>query len=119
MAVAYPPIPFLTAPMRTGLRIGGRLAPLAPWLSVPITRAVLRSLVGHLVLDSRGMRLTRGIRRLRRQGAALNVNLLGEAVLGKEQAAARLAGTLRLVGRLGVTELRPPRRVQYSASHDS
>ena len=78
------------------------MAPLAPWLSVPITRRVLRGLVGHLVLDSRPRRLARGIRRLHDEGVALNINLLGEAVLGHAQALERRDGTIRLIERADV-----------------
>ena len=98
-AAARMPAPFLAKPMRTALRLGGRLAPLAPWLAVPITRRVLRRLVGHLVLDARTARLGKGLKRLHSQGVKLNVNLLGEAVLGRDQAAARRAGTIALIER--------------------
>lgn len=98
-AAARMPAPFLSRPMRAALSIGGRLAPLAPWLAVPITRRVLRALVGHVVLDSRPRQLTRGLTRLRAQGVRVNANLLGEAVLGRDQASARLAGTIRLIER--------------------
>jgi len=93
------PTPFLSPPMRSALRLGGRLAPLAPWLAVPITRRVLRSLVGHLVLDARPRRLGRGLRRLHGDGARLNVNLLGEAVLGTAAARQRRDGTIALIER--------------------
>jgi RHH-type proline utilization regulon transcriptional repressor/proline dehydrogenase/delta 1-pyrroline-5-carboxylate dehydrogenase len=96
---ARTPAPFLSPTMRSALAVGGRLAPLAPWAAVPVTRAVLRSLVGHLVLDARPRRLGRGLRRLHSQGVALNVNLLGEAVLGRQSARERLAGTIRLIER--------------------
>jgi RHH-type proline utilization regulon transcriptional repressor/proline dehydrogenase/delta 1-pyrroline-5-carboxylate dehydrogenase len=97
-AAARMPAPFLTRPMRSALSLA-RLAPLAPWLAVPITRRVLRSLVGHLVLDSRPAKLTRGLRRLHNQGVSLNVNLLGEAVLGKTSARQRRDGTVALIQR--------------------
>jgi len=98
-AAARMPTPFLSGSMAAALRIGGRLAPLAPWLAVPVTRGVLRGLVGHLVLDSRPRHLGRGLATLRKQGVKVNANLLGEAVLGHDQAAARLAGILELIER--------------------
>ena len=101
-AAARLPAPFLSAPMQKALAIGGRLAPLAPWIAVPITRRVLRGLVGHLVLDSRPWRLRRGLVHLHNQGVALNINLLGEAVLGHQQALERRDGTVRLIERADV-----------------
>ncbi|MGC4173976.1 proline dehydrogenase family protein [Demequina sp.] len=96
---ARTPAPFLDPFMRTALKVGGRLAPLAPWLAVPVTRRVLRGLVGHLVLDSRPHKLRRGLTRLHAQGVKLNVNLLGEAVLGADSARQRRDGTIALIER--------------------
>lgn len=98
-SAARQPAPFLSAPMRTALRVGGRLAPIAPWLAAPITRRVLKGLVGHLVLDARPRQLGRGLARLHREGVKLNVNLLGEAVLGAAQARERSEGIIRLIER--------------------
>jgi RHH-type proline utilization regulon transcriptional repressor/proline dehydrogenase/delta 1-pyrroline-5-carboxylate dehydrogenase len=97
-AAARMPAPFLSRPMRAALSLA-RLAPVAPWIAVPITRRVVRALVGHLVLDARPARLTRGLRRLHNQGVRLNVNLLGEAVLGNESARQRRDGTIALIER--------------------
>ena len=96
---ARTPAPFLSPAMRVALAIGGRLAPLAPWLAVPATRRVLRGLVGHLVLDARPRKLARGLARLSARGVTLNVNLLGEAVLGTAQAHNRLQRTIGLIDR--------------------
>ncbi|MCW2750379.1 MAG: 1-pyrroline-5-carboxylate dehydrogenase, partial [Aeromicrobium sp.] len=90
---------FLPLPMRMLLRLGGLLAPHAPWLVIPIARLTLRSMVDHLLLDADGRRLARAIARLRKQGMQLNLNLLGEAVLGSAEAARRLAGTYALLAR--------------------
>ena len=113
--VARRPAPFLSRPMRLALAMGGRLAPFAPWLAIPVTRKVLRGLVGHLVLDARPRKLRRGLARLTAGGVALNVNMLGEAVLGAGQAAARRAGTIALIERddvdyvsLKVSSIVPP-----------
>ena len=90
---------FLPAPLRLGVRIAGRLAPVAPGLVVRASRMVLRQLVGHLVVDSRPVMLGRSLRRLRGDGVRLNLNLLGEAVLGDREAAERLSGIERLLAR--------------------
>ncbi|WP_338403977.1 proline dehydrogenase family protein [Cellulosimicrobium arenosum] len=83
---------------RSLLRAGGRLAPALPRVVVPAARMRLRSLVGHLVADA-GPGLTAHLARTRAAGYTLNVNLLGEAVLGEDEARARLARTIALVER--------------------
>ncbi|RPF20067.1 proline dehydrogenase family protein [Myceligenerans xiligouense] len=79
-------------------RAGALAAPVAPAVVVPAARARLKQLVGHLVADA-GPGLTAHLSRTRAQGYTLNVNLLGEAVLGETEAAARLQRTIRLVER--------------------
>jgi RHH-type proline utilization regulon transcriptional repressor/proline dehydrogenase/delta 1-pyrroline-5-carboxylate dehydrogenase len=66
---------------------------------VPVARRVLRRMVGHLVVDATDARLGRAISRIRRRDVRLNVNLLGEAVLGKKEATRRLRETERLLSR--------------------
>lgn len=90
---------FLPWPMRRALALGGGVAPLAPAVVVPIARRVLRHLVGHLVIDATEARLGRAIARIRATGVRLNMNLLGEAVLGAREADRRLEGTQALLAR--------------------
>jgi RHH-type proline utilization regulon transcriptional repressor/proline dehydrogenase/delta 1-pyrroline-5-carboxylate dehydrogenase len=90
---------FLPWYMRVAVQLGGGFAPLIPWPIVPIARAELRRMVGHLVLDADPKRLDRSIARLRGTGTRLNLNLLGEAVLGDDEADRRLAGTRELLER--------------------
>lgn len=97
--LAATPPRFLPLPLRAALRVGGALAPALPGVVVPVARRVLRHLVGHLVVDATDSRLGSAIARLRHDGTRLNVNLLGEAVLGRREAARRLAGTRRLLDR--------------------
>ncbi|MHA7133283.1 proline dehydrogenase family protein [Oerskovia turbata] len=80
------------------LRLGARMAPVLPRVVVPAARIRLRQLVGHLVADA-GPGLGKHLARTRAEGYALNVNLLGEAVLGEDEARARLARTIALVER--------------------
>src|SRR5699024_9920009 len=71
---------FLPWHLQTAIRAGGKLANLAPGVVVPTAQAALRALVGHLVID-------------------LNINLLGEAILGQQEADKRVADTLALIAR--------------------
>lgn len=91
--------PFLPAHLRLALKTGALAGRVAPGLVVPIARRALRGMVGHLVVDARPAKLGRAIARIRGTGARLNVNLLGEAVLGEREAARRLQGTYRLLDR--------------------
>jgi RHH-type proline utilization regulon transcriptional repressor/proline dehydrogenase/delta 1-pyrroline-5-carboxylate dehydrogenase len=90
---------FLPWYMRTAVGLGGIVAPILPGIVIPIARAVLRRMVGHLLIDATDARLGRAIAKIRTPGVRLNMNLLGEAVLGKGEAAKRLDGTRRLLER--------------------
>ena len=100
LAVIAPDVPrFLPLPLRLAVRLGGLTAPLLPWIVVPAARFALRRMVDHLVIDASPRRLGRAIARIRARGVRLNLNLLGEAVLGQREADRRLAGTLALIER--------------------
>ncbi len=88
---------FLPWYLRAAVRVGGQLAPGLPAPVVPIARRVLREMVGHLVVDARPAKLGPAIQRLRADGARLNLNLLGEAVLGEGEARRRLDGIHELI----------------------
>ncbi len=90
---------FLGPVDRRLLAAGARVAPLVPAVAVPAARVRLRQLVGHLVGDADGRRLGRALARTRAQGFRVNVNLLGEAVLGEQEAARRLDGVRALLER--------------------
>ncbi|MDQ0642711.1 bifunctional proline dehydrogenase/L-glutamate gamma-semialdehyde dehydrogenase [Microbacterium murale] len=91
---------FLPAALRGLIGLGGALAPAFPGIVVPISRRVLRGMVRHLIVDATDAKLGKAIRRIRSDdGVHLNINLLGEAILGEEEAARRLAGTRRLLER--------------------
>ena len=90
---------FLPWYLRIAIQLGGGFAPLLPWPIVPLARWVFRRMVGHLVIDATPKRLDTTLARLRGRGIRLNLNLLGEAVLGDDEAANRLAGTRELLER--------------------
>ncbi|WP_149204829.1 proline dehydrogenase family protein [Actinotalea subterranea] len=89
---------FLGPADRALLAAGTRVAPLAPSVVVPAARFRLRQLVGHLVADA-GPGLGHHIARARAAGFRLNLNLLGEAVLGEAEAVGRLERVTALVRR--------------------
>ena len=90
---------FLPWYLRGAVRLGGSVAPILPTPVVPIARRVLREMVGHLVIDARPAKLGPAIAKLRESGARLNLNLLGEAVLGEGEAKRRLDGIHDLIRR--------------------
>jgi RHH-type proline utilization regulon transcriptional repressor/proline dehydrogenase/delta 1-pyrroline-5-carboxylate dehydrogenase len=90
---------FLPFGLRFLIGLGANLAPLFPWIVVPIARNVLRSMVSHLVIDASMGKLGPALRRIKATGARLNINLLGEAVLGDLEAKRRLIKTAELLSR--------------------
>jgi RHH-type proline utilization regulon transcriptional repressor/proline dehydrogenase/delta 1-pyrroline-5-carboxylate dehydrogenase len=100
LATIAPKVPaFLPWYMKAAVRCGGVAAPHFPGIVVPISRRVLRHMVGHLVVDATDAKLGRAIAKIRTEGIRLNVNLLGEAVLGEKEATRRLNGTHELLNR--------------------
>lgn len=90
---------FLPWHLRLLIRLGAALSLVAPGVVIPIAARALREMVGHLLVDATDARLGKSIARIRERGVALNINLLGEAVLGRREAARRLKGTERLLAR--------------------
>jgi RHH-type proline utilization regulon transcriptional repressor/proline dehydrogenase/delta 1-pyrroline-5-carboxylate dehydrogenase len=90
---------FLPWYMRGAIGLGGVLGPVLPWVVIPAARKVLREMVGHLVVDATPDKLGPAIAHLRESGNRLNINLLGEAVLGEKEANRRLEGTRALLAR--------------------
>ncbi len=108
---------FLPWYLRGAVRVGGVVAPVLPTPVVPIARRVLREMVGHLVVDARPDKLGPAIATLRESGARLNLNLLGEAVLGEDEALRRLKGIHELIRRPDVDYVSV--KVSAIASHIS
>ncbi|MDQ0754921.1 bifunctional proline dehydrogenase/L-glutamate gamma-semialdehyde dehydrogenase [Arthrobacter sp. B3I4] len=100
LAALAPKVPaFLPWYMRSAVRLGGTMAAVLPQVVIPIARRVLREMVGHLIVDATDAKLGPAIAKIRKEGIKLNVNLLGEAVLGQHEAARRLEGTHTLLAR--------------------
>ncbi|MBO9522571.1 MAG: bifunctional proline dehydrogenase/L-glutamate gamma-semialdehyde dehydrogenase [Nocardioidaceae bacterium] len=90
---------FLPWWQRFAVRLGAVVGLVAPWLVIPVVRRTLRGMVGHLLVNAEDRQLGRTIAKLRGNGTRLNLNLLGESVLGEREAARRLKGTHRLLAR--------------------
>jgi len=100
LAALAPKVPaFLPWYMRSAVRLGGAMAPVLPQVVIPVARRVLREMVGHLIVDATDAKLGPAIAKIRKDGIKLNVNLLGEAVLGEHEASRRLEGTHTLLSR--------------------
>ncbi|WJY97735.1 bifunctional proline dehydrogenase/L-glutamate gamma-semialdehyde dehydrogenase [Corynebacterium fournieri] len=82
---------------------GAFVGPFLPFVVVPAARMRLRQLVGHLVLDAESEALNRLLDGAEKRGEQLNLNLLGEAVLGEKEATDRAERTLKLIQNPRVT----------------
>ncbi len=82
-----------------GLRLLALLGPVAPTVVVRLVRWQIRRLSADLILDADPAMLGRHVVARRRQGLAVNVNVVGEAVLGESEAADRLGRVLEVMAR--------------------
>lgn len=90
---------FLPWTQRFMLRTGAIVSRFSPTFVVNTARRRLRRMVGHLIVDARSDQLGQAIAKLRSRGDRLNLNLLGEAVLGDTEATRRRDGVLALIDR--------------------
>ncbi|MHB8378371.1 MAG: proline dehydrogenase family protein [Acidimicrobiales bacterium] len=82
-----------------GLRGVASLSRIAPASAVRIVNTRVRGLTENLILDEDEAKLRATVDSHRRDGLSLNVNVLGEAVLGEREADDRLARVLDVVRR--------------------
>ncbi|WP_336820063.1 proline dehydrogenase family protein [Gordonia sp. MMO-8] len=68
------------------IRSGAALARTLPNIVIPAARARMRTMVGHMIVDAREKPFAKAVKTLRATGHRLNVNPLGEAVLGDAEA---------------------------------
>lgn len=80
---------FLSRLDRMLLRAGAGLSAAIPGVVMPMARRRMRAIVGHLVAPAEAEKLRSHLENRTSAGYALNVNLLGEAVLGEREAARR------------------------------
>ncbi|UVI36895.1 bifunctional proline dehydrogenase/L-glutamate gamma-semialdehyde dehydrogenase [Brevibacterium spongiae] len=84
---------------RAQIKAGAALGRIAPQVVVPAARTRLRQMVGHMVVDARDKQFGKTVAALTGDGHRLNINLLGEAVLGDGEADHHLEETHRLLAR--------------------
>lgn len=84
---------------RAQIQAGSLLGRALPQVVVPAARARIRQMVGHMIVDARDKPFGRAIAELQGDGNRLNINLLGEAVLGEKEALKHLDDARRLLRR--------------------
>ncbi|MGH8919966.1 MAG: proline dehydrogenase family protein, partial [Actinomycetes bacterium] len=85
---------FLGRADRLALRAGAALAEAIPGVVLALVRQRVRAEFAGVVQPAEDRAFARHARRRRRQGIRLNVNVLGEAILGDEEAGRRLDAVL-------------------------
>ncbi|NLS09309.1 bifunctional proline dehydrogenase/L-glutamate gamma-semialdehyde dehydrogenase [Nesterenkonia sp. MY13] len=84
---------------RAQIQAGSAAGRMMPNVVVPTARNRMRSMVGHMVVDARDKQFGKAVKQIKKQGNRLNINLLGEAVLGEDEADKHLEDTVRLLRR--------------------
>ncbi|SNU01129.1 L-proline dehydrogenase [Ruaniaceae bacterium KH17] len=90
---------FLPWYLGAGMKAGGLATRVLPAVAVPAARRVFRAMVGDLVVDATDSTLGPALAKIRAAGNKINVNLLGEAVLGDAEAKKRLDLNRKLLAR--------------------
>ena len=82
-----------------GLRLARLVSRLVPKIVIAIVHHRVRTLSKGLILPYEVKPLTKILRRRTKQGIRLNINVLGEAVLGQREADARFKQILEMIAR--------------------
>jgi RHH-type proline utilization regulon transcriptional repressor/proline dehydrogenase/delta 1-pyrroline-5-carboxylate dehydrogenase len=90
---------FLGPVDRLLLRVGAGLAVRLPRVVMPLVGARVKAELAPFVISAAPRPLGRYIARRRKEGVRININLLGEAVLGDDEAERRLTAVLDLLHR--------------------
>ncbi|MAS93268.1 MAG: 1-pyrroline-5-carboxylate dehydrogenase [Verrucomicrobiales bacterium] len=85
------------------LKLGGFGSRFLPWLVVPMVRKKLRQESERVIIPANDPEFSKYLNQRNRESIRLNINQLGEAVLGEDEAARRLNRTLDLLERPDVT----------------
>lgn len=71
------------------------LSPIFPFIFVPVFRASLRALTSTVILPGKTEKLVKHIKKRKKENVKININHLGEAILGEEEAQERTKIYLR------------------------
>ena len=85
------------------LRLGSIASRVCPWLVIPMLAQRLRRDSRQVILSGEHDALQRYLRSSRARNAVANLNRLGEAILGEDEARRRLEANLALLAQPGVT----------------
>ena len=92
------PLPgFLSSFDKMLLRVGAQIAPALPRLVMPLASARMRQLIGHLIVDTEPDAMAEHLSLRASEGFSINLNILGEAVLGEAEAKRRRDQALHLL----------------------
>jgi RHH-type transcriptional regulator, proline utilization regulon repressor / proline dehydrogenase / delta 1-pyrroline-5-carboxylate dehydrogenase len=89
----------MTAIDRLGLRVAERVAPLLPRIVMPLVRRRVRSESAGVILPAETAPLSKHLAMRAQGGFHVNVNVLGEAILGEGEATRRLAAVSAVLAR--------------------
>lgn len=89
---------YLSATDRLAMKLGGRLSAQFPGVVMPMITSQLRKESSNVILPAEDGKLHSHLRRRRKAGIRMNINQLGEAILGESEAHHRLQ---QVVDRLG------------------
>lgn len=82
---------FLSLPKRLGMALFYYIGTFCSGVLVPLMQKVIRQETARVILPGEEKELIQHLRRRRAEGVRVNLNHLGEAILGEEEAANRLA----------------------------
>ncbi|GAB3939508.1 proline dehydrogenase family protein [Corynebacterium tapiri] len=97
------PPAFLGSLNRGMMGLGSLASHVAPGVVMPLARKRLKHMVSHLVLNSEGPALNALLEDAASKGQQLNLNPLGEAVLGDGEASRRSEQTMEIINNPRVT----------------
>ena len=93
-------VPRFVGPIdRTMLRVGALASAVLPRVVMPMVRSRIRGETSDVIISAHDPELAKHIAVRAKEGIRLNVNLLGEAILGEEEAERRLDATIELAER--------------------